>query len=181
MMQGNIWMSSNSQGHAQGMTLILRFQKQSSFRKRMFEYRNPLEQPISSTMFRGLNVLVADDDDVNRLVTRKLLEKLGCQVTAVSTGFQCLSALGPSPTTFQVVILDLQMPEMDGFEVALRVRKFRSRSWPLIIALTASSEEQVWERCLQVGMNGLIRKPVLLQGLADELQRLLQRGGGDGL
>ncbi|KAK4708113.1 hypothetical protein R3W88_029038 [Solanum pinnatisectum] len=182
MMQGNIWMSSNAQGHAQGMTLILRFQKQSSFRKRMFEYRNPLEQPISSTMFRGLHVLLTDDDDVNRLVTRKLLEKLGCQVTAVSTGFQCLSALGPSLTTFQVVILDLQMPEMDGFEVALRVRKFRSRSWPLIIALTASSEEQVWERCLQVGMNGLIRKPVLLQGLADELQRLLQRGGGgDGL
>ncbi|XP_059307836.1 protein EIN4 [Lycium ferocissimum] len=181
MMQGNIWMSSNAQGLAQGMTLILRFQKQSSFRKRMFEYRNPLEQPISSTMFRGLHVLLTDDDDVNRLVTRKLLEKLGCQVTAVSTGFQCLSALGPSLTTYQVVILDLQMPEMDGFEVALRVRKFRSRSWPLIIALTASSEEQVWERCLQVGMNGLIRKPVLLQGLADELQRLLQRGGGAGV
>lgn len=176
-MQGNIWVSSNSRGRGQGMTLILRYQKQSSIRRRIFEYRNPSEQPLPSTMFEGLQVLLADDDDVNRMVTKKLLEKLRCQVSTVSTGFECLSALGPSATSFQVIILDLHMPEMDGFEVAMRVRKFRSRNWPLIIALTASSEDHMWERCLQVGMNGLIRKPVLLQRLAEELQRVLQRAG----
>ncbi|OIT30419.1 PREDICTED: protein EIN4-like [Nicotiana attenuata] len=177
MMQGNVYMSSNSEGRAQGMTLILRFLKQSSFRKHMFDLGNPLEQAISSSMFKGLQVLLADDDDVNRMVTKKLLEKLGCLVTAVSTGFQCLSAMGHSTTSIQVVILDLHMPEMDGFEVAMRVRKFHSHGWPLIIALSATSEEQVWERCLQVGINGLIRKPVLLQGMAEELQRVLQRAG----
>lgn len=178
-MQGNIWISSNSRGRGQGMTLILRFQKQSSIRRRIFEYRNPTEQPLPNSMFDGLQVLLADDDDVNRMVTKKLLERLHCQVSTVSTGFECLSALGPSATSFQVIILDLHMPEMDGFEVAMRVRKFRSRNWPLIIALTASSEDHMWERCLQVGMNGLIRKPVLLQRLADELQRVLQRAGGE--
>ncbi|CAN4096070.1 unnamed protein product [Withania somnifera] len=165
MMQGNIWISSNTEGHTQRMTLVLRFLKQSSFRKHMFELVNPVEQVISSSMFKGLRVLLADDDDVNRMVTKKLLEKLGCQVTAVSTSFQCLSAMGHATTSIQVVILDLHMPEMDGFRVAMRVRKFHSR------------KEQISDRCLQVGINGLIRKPVLLQGMAEELQRVLQRAG----
>lgn len=180
MMHGNIWTSSDSRGQARSMTLTLRFQKQSSFRRHVFELGNPLEQPISSLMFRGLQVILADDDDINRMVTKKLLEKLGCQVTAVSSGFQCLSSLGPSAATFKVVVLDLHMPEIDGFEVARRIRKFRSRNWPLIIALSASAEDHVLERCLQAGMNGLVRKPVLLQVMADELRRVLQRAG-DGL
>ncbi|CAK9153052.1 unnamed protein product [Ilex paraguariensis] len=173
MMQGNIWMSTNSMGHAQSMTLILRFQVQPSF----FDFGKASEAPNINPMFRGLQVVLADDDDVNRTVTKKLLEKLGCQVSAVSSGSECLSALGPSTTSFQVVVLDIHMPDMDGFEVAMRIRNFRSRNWPLIIALTASAEENVWERCLQVGMNGLIRKPVLLQGMADELRGVLQRAG----
>ncbi|KAJ8542254.1 hypothetical protein K7X08_017120 [Anisodus acutangulus] len=177
MMQGNVWMPSNTEGHAQRMTLILRFLKQSSFRKHTFELGNPLKEVISSSMFKGLQVILADEDDVNRMVTKKLLEKLGCQVIAVSTGFQCLSAMGHSTTSTQVVILDLHMMEMDGFEVAMRVRKFHSRSWPLIIALSSTSEEHVWDKCLQFGINGVIRKPVLLQGMAEELQRVLQRAG----
>ncbi|KAL2549152.1 Protein EIN4 [Forsythia ovata] len=176
MMQGNIWMSSNSEGRVHSMCFTVRYQKQSSFRRHMFEIGNS-EQQISNSKLRGLRVILADDDDINRMVTKKLLEKLGCQVTTVSSGFECLSSLGPTATSFQVVILDLQMPEMDGFEVALRIRKFRSRNWPLIIALTASAEERIWERCLEAGMNGLIRKPVLLQGMADELRRVLQRSG----
>ncbi|XP_052186373.1 protein EIN4-like isoform X2 [Diospyros lotus] len=174
MMQGNIWVSSNFQGHTQSMTLVLRLPIQPSQRA-IFEQGNLLEQPKSNSMFRGLKVILADDDDVNRTVTKKLLEKLGCRVSAVSSGFECLSALGPTGNSFQVVVLDLQMPEMDGFEVAIRIRKFRSHNWPLIIALTASAEENVWERCLQTGMNGVIRKPVLLQGMADELRRVLQQ------
>ncbi|XP_006350951.1 protein EIN4-like [Solanum tuberosum] len=67
LVQGNIWMSSNAQGHVQVMTLILRFQKQSSFRKHMFEYRNPLEQPISVTMFRSFCVVLADDNNKKTL------------------------------------------------------------------------------------------------------------------
>ncbi|KAL6323759.1 hypothetical protein AAG906_002227 [Vitis piasezkii] len=175
MMQGNIWISSNPQGLAQSMTLVLKFQLQPSFGRSIFGVGNSSEQPNSNSMFRGLRVILADDDNVNRTVTKKLLERLGCQVSAVSSGFECLSALSPSEAPFQIILLDLQMPEMDGFEVAKRIRKFRSRSWPLIIALTASADEHLWERCIQVGMNGIIRKPVLLQGMADELRRVLKR------
>ncbi|PHT48845.1 Ethylene receptor 2 [Capsicum baccatum] len=177
MMQGNVWMPSNTDGHAQRMTLVLRYLKQSSYRKHLFDLVSPLEQVISSSTFKGLQVLLADDDDVNRMVTKKLLEKLGCQVIAVSSGFECLSAMGHSTTSIQVVVLELHMPEMDGFTVAMRVRNFHSRSWPLIIALSSISGEQVWHRCVQVGINGLVRKPVLLQGMSEELQRVLHRAG----
>ncbi|PON46074.1 Ethylene receptor [Parasponia andersonii] len=178
MMQGNIWISPNPVGFAQSMTLLLRFQVRP-FGRGIFGPGISIDQlqPRSNPQFRGLRVILADDDDVNRTVTKKLLEKLGCQVLAVSSGFECLTAVTSAENSCRVVLLDIHMPEMDGFEVAMRIRKFRSHNWPLIIAVTASAEEHVWERCLQMGMNGLIRKPVLLQGLADELQRVLQRAG----
>ncbi|XVF57171.1 hypothetical protein PTKIN_Ptkin06aG0182600 [Pterospermum kingtungense] len=180
MMQGNIWMSTNFLGFAQSITLLLRFQIQSNIQKTMFALGNTSDQPNSYSRFRGLRVLLADDDDINRTVTKKLLEKLGCVVTAVSSGFECLTAVSHPESSFRVVVLDLHMPEMDGFEVAMRIRKFRSRNWPLIIALTASAEDNVWERCLQVGMNAVIQKPVVLQVMAAELQRVLQLAG-DGI
>lgn len=170
MMQGNIWVSSNSQGQEQGMTLVLKFQIQPSIIPDISSDSSKL-----NNSFMGIRVILADDDNTNRTVTKKLLSKLGCQVTAVSSGFECLAALGPTGNSYQVVFLDLHMPDMDGYEVAMRLRKFRSRNWPLIVAITASAEDNVWEKCLKVGMNGLIRKPVVLQGIADELRRVLQR------
>lgn len=171
-MQGNIWISPNVIGVAQSMTLVLRFHTRPSFGRAIFAQGRSTE-PVSNSQFRGLRVILADDDGVNRMVTKKLLEKLGCQVTSVSSGFECLIALTTAEKSFKIVLLDLHMPEMDGFEVALRIRKLCSQNWPSIIALTASAEEYVMERCLQVGMSGVIRKPILLQGMADELRRVL--------
>ncbi|KAL7210012.1 hypothetical protein ACSBR1_031563 [Camellia fascicularis] len=173
LMQGNIWVVPNPAGFDQSMALVLRFQLWPSVVIGISEAGDSSEHPHSNSIFRGLQVLLADDDDVNRAVTRKLLQKLGCTVSTVATGFECLSSLGSAVSSFQIVLLDLHMPDLDGFEIASRIRKFRSRSWPLIIALTASGDEDVWERCLQIGINGVIRKPVLLQGIVDELQRVL--------
>jgi ethylene receptor len=172
MMQGNIWVIPNAQGLTQSMTLALRFQLRPSISISISESGESSEYPHSNSIFRGLHIILADHDDINRAVTRKLLEKLGCIVNAVSSGFECLAAVGAA-TSFQIILLDLQMPELDGFEVAARIRKFRSRCWPLIVALTASGDEDAWEKCKQVGMNGIIRKPVQLQGIASELRRVL--------
>lgn len=100
------------------MTLILKFQLQSSIGASFIEPGGSSEDPRPNSLLRGIQVLLADDDSVNRLVTRKLLEKLGCHVSAVSSGLECLSALGPAGTSFQILLLDLHMPEMDGFKVA---------------------------------------------------------------
>ncbi|XP_071732520.1 ethylene receptor 2-like [Rutidosis leptorrhynchoides] len=174
MMQGNIWVVPNPVGFDQSMSLVLQFQLRSSIMIGVSETSESLDHhPQTNSIFKGLQVLLADEDDVNRAVTRKLLEKLGCVVTIVTSGFDCLTALMPPVTPYQILILDLHMPDLDGFEVATRIRKFRSRSWPLIIGSTASADEDIWEKCIQSGINGIIQKPVLLQGIADELRRIL--------
>ncbi|KAG0484318.1 hypothetical protein HPP92_008231 [Vanilla planifolia] len=173
MMHGDIWVVPNFHGLPQSIKLLLQFQPQPL--TPVSESGDSLGNHHTSSMpnFHGLRVLLVDDDDVNRAVTRKLLEKLGCKVTSVSSGFHCLNSLSAACTPFQLVILALHMPQMDGFEVATRIRKMRSRCWPSIVALTASAEENAWQRCLQAGMNGLIRKPVTLQAIGDELYRVL--------
>lgn len=174
-MHGDIWVVPNPKGFPRSIKLVLQFQQQPLTPVSDLGGSSSCHHHHGSSTpnFKGLRVLLADDDDVNRAVTRKLLEKLGFSVTSVSSGIQCLSSLNSSGTLYQLVILDLHMPHMNGFEVATRIRKLRSRSWPAIVALTASSDEHVWQRCLQAGMNGLIRKPIMLQAMGDELYRVL--------
>ncbi|KAL8162773.1 hypothetical protein V2J09_014262 [Rumex salicifolius] len=168
LMQGNIWAIPNQEGRPQLMALVLRFQLGSPIG---LAKSDPDRHPTSlNTHFKGLQVLLADEDDMNRAVTRKLLEKIGCSVMAVSSGYECLSAVGP---TTQLVLLDLHLNDLAGFEVATRIRKLRSQNWPLIVALTASGEECGWERIKLAGINGVVQKPVLLEGMVDELRRVL--------
>ncbi|KAH6770015.1 Signal transduction histidine kinase [Perilla frutescens var. hirtella] len=173
LMQGDIWMISNPEGFDQSVALVLRFQVRPSMAKGISEHEQSSECVQSNSMFRGLKVLLADADDVNRAVTRKLLEKLGCVVSAVSSGYECLSVLGPALSSFQIVLLDLHLPDLDGFEIAMKIRKFRSRNWLLIVALTASDDGETREKCLQVGMNGVIPKPGSFQEIACELKGIL--------
>ncbi|KAK7279205.1 hypothetical protein RJT34_24251 [Clitoria ternatea] len=172
-LQGNIWLIPNAQGFPHVTALFLRFQLWSSIAISISELRENSKPSNSNSFFRGLQVLLADNDDVNRAVTQKLLQKLGFTVTSVSSKFECLNVIGPVGSSFQVILLDLHMPKIDGFEVSARIRKFRSRNWPIIVALTVSTEEDLLERCMHISINGVIRKPTLLQGIADELHRIL--------
>ncbi|XP_073046813.1 ethylene receptor 2-like [Primulina eburnea] len=170
LMQGDIWTITNPEGFDQSMALVLRFQTRPPLLSEHGELSEPLH---SNSLFKGLKILLADADDVNRAVTKKLLEKLGCNVSAVSSGYECLTALGPTLSSFRIIVLDLHMPDLDGFEVATRIRKFRSSSCPLIVALTASDDDDSRDRCMQIGMNGVIQKPGSLQGIAREIRHIL--------
>ncbi|GFP85790.1 ethylene receptor 2 [Phtheirospermum japonicum] len=179
LMQGDIWVTSNPEGFDESMALVLRFHVRPPVTSGVSEHGESSfnNRVHSNSLLRGLKVLLADADDVNRAVTRKLLEKLGCVVDAVSSGYECLSAVGPATSSCRIVLMDLQLPDLDGYEVTMRIRKFRSRSWPLIVALTANDDGDIMDRCMQVGMNGVIQKPGTLQEISDELNRiLLQRG-----
>lgn len=172
-MQGDIWVISNPEGFDQSMALILRFQVRQSVITGISEHGESSDRLQSLTLFRGLRVLLADADDMNRAVTRKLLEKLGCIVTTVSSGYECLSALAPAASACEIVLLDLHLPDLDGFEVTMRIRKFRSRSWLLIIALTSNDDGETRDRCSQIGINGVIQKPGTIQEISVELKRIL--------
>ncbi|XP_020092173.1 ethylene receptor 3-like [Ananas comosus] len=169
LMQGDICAVLNSHGQPESMTLVLRFQLRTA--ASVDRHRSSAS---SSSLVKGLRVLLTDEDGVNRTVTRKLLEKLGCFVCTAASAAECLSVLGASIAPFQLVILDLDLNQISGLELGLAIRKLRSGSWPLIVGLTAGAKEDAWEKCIQSGMSGLIRKPVLLRAVKEELIRVLQ-------
>ncbi|KAL0392787.1 UNVERIFIED_CONTAM: Ethylene receptor 2 [Sesamum radiatum] len=174
LMQGDIWVISDPEGFDRSMALVLRFRVRSSILIGISEHEEASVHVHANSLFSGLKVLLADPNDVNRAVTRKFLEKLGCIVSTVSSGYECLSALGPL-SSCQIVLLDLHLPDVDGLEVAMRLRKFQSYSSPLIVALTANDDEDTRYRCLQTGMNGVIQKSGAFQEIADELKQIVLR------
>ncbi|GAB2246540.1 hypothetical protein Droror1_Dr00002033 [Drosera rotundifolia] len=180
IMQGNIWTPQNAHGNTKTMTLRLGFQLPVSCGIAALESGETKAERIkSSSVLRGLRVMPVEEDDMNRAVTKKLLDKLGCQVFAVPSGFECLRAVGSAGRSpIQVVILDLQISDMDGFEVVSKIHMNHGHRWPITIALTTSIEGNVWDRCLQIGITGLVKEPVVLQDIADELKRVLHRAKG---
>ena len=115
-------------------------------------------------------VLVAEDNPVNRKVTTILLERLGCDVAVVSDGRAAIDAV--SRARFDVVFMDCQMPELDGFDAAAEIRRRETRlARTPIIALTANAMAGDRERCLQAGMDDYLSKPVKPADLAAMLGR----------
>jgi CheY-like chemotaxis protein len=120
----------------------------------------------------GLRILLAEDNLVNQKVAVRLLEKQGHYVTAASTGTAVLDLL--ERHTFDLILMDVQMPEMDGFETTAAIRrneKIGGRHLP-IIALTAHAMVGDRERCLAAGMDGYTSKPVRAEDLQREIQRM---------
>jgi signal transduction histidine kinase/CheY-like chemotaxis protein len=123
----------------------------------------------AATVHRTLRILLADDDAVNRLVVMGMLQHLGYQADAVNNGLEVLEALDRK--RYDAVLMDVQMPELDGLEVTRRIRSERGEE-PYIIALTAHSLAGDRERCLEAGMNAYLSKPLSMGELATALQVL---------
>lgn len=119
-----------------------------------------------------LRILVAEDQESNRMVIRLILRNLGYDPEIVPNGKEAVEAATSGGARFDLILMDLQMPEMDGFEATRRILDyFGSEGGPCIIALTANTDFGVEERCAAVGMSAHIAKPVKPQQIA---ARLLQ-------
>jgi CheY-like chemotaxis protein len=124
-----------------------------------------------------LRVLLAEDNAVNQLLAVRLLEKQGHSVTVACDGRQAVDVLSREP--FDLALLDIQMPELDGFEVAAAVRareKSTGKHLPLI-ALTAHAMQGDRERCLTAGMDGYVTKPIQMAHLTQVMAEVLTSGG----
>ncbi len=119
-----------------------------------------------------LRVLVAEDNPVNQIVIRRTLDRHGCDVTMVETGAQAVEIL--ETQSFDVVFMDVQMPEMDGFEATEEVRRKEAGTGrhQLIIAMTAHAMKGDRERCLSCGMDDYLAKPVHPKEVAAILERI---------
>jgi signal transduction histidine kinase/CheY-like chemotaxis protein len=129
---------------------------------------------------RPLRILLAEDNAVNQRLATRLLEKQGHTVAVAATGAEAVAAL--EHATFDLLLMDLQMPEMDGFEATARVRareKTTGRRVP-IVAMTAHAMKGDRERCLAAGMDGYVSKPVHAQELFETIANLAPPAAPDG-
>ena len=123
---------------------------------------------------KTLRVLVVEDNPVNQHLAVRLVEKQGHSVAAVSSGLEALAAL--EKESFDVVLMDVQMPDMDGFETTLAIRqKERETGTHLpVIAMTAHAMQGDRERCLEAGMDRYITKPVSVKELFAAIESVCQ-------
>jgi CheY-like chemotaxis protein len=125
-----------------------------------------------------LRVLLAEDNRINQKVALKLLERMGYQADVAADGFEVLAALDRQ--RYDVILMDIQMPGMDGIEAARTIRETRpGNEQPAILALTANATQQDAAECLDAGMDGFLSKPVAPAALAKALERCGRARLGD--
>jgi CheY-like chemotaxis protein len=140
-----------------------------------------ISPPASGGARRTLRLLLAEDNAVNQRLAVSLLEKRGHQVVVVGNGQDAVAALGEG--RFDAVLMDVQMPDMDGFEaaVAIRARDAVTGGHTTIVAMTAHALKGDRERCLAAGMDAYISKPLRPHELFEVLEGLVPRAGSSGL
>ena len=131
-------------------------------------------QVRSTVALQGRRVLVVDDNEVNRMVLTRALESMGLQAEAVSSGAQALAWLAPEqgqPPPCDLVVLDAQMPEMDGFETARRIRRLPHAGTLQMIMLSSSGVKGDPQRARDAGIGSFTAKPITRSELQDLLVR----------
>src|SRR6056297_389527 len=140
---------------------------QAKFTKeRGLRYGHPSSwhNPLGETPRRRLapvsdrrNILVVDDDEINRMVVRVLMERRNYRVVEAASGPEALDLV--KEEAFDVVLMDLSMPGMDGLETTRHIRSDAAGSQLPVVALTAHTSHQEQQMCLEAGMNAVLRKP----------------------
>jgi CheY-like chemotaxis protein/HPt (histidine-containing phosphotransfer) domain-containing protein len=159
--------------------------------------RHAARETLNLFADRKARILIAEDNITNQQVALGILKKLGVRADAVANGAEALKALKTLP--YDLVLMDVQMPEMDGFEATKRIRNYElgirnkeeTNNYPSsiilrtspfilpIIAMTAHAMQGDRERCIQAGMNDYITKPVSLHALAEVLDKWLPKKGAE--
>ncbi|MDM8517037.1 ATP-binding protein [Desulfobacterales bacterium HSG16] len=176
MMGGQIWVESGTIGTTFYFTA--RFEKDSSHIKSRSEVENTTDFfiPRFDEKLKGIKVLLAEDNLVNQEVASAVLRKSGIEVTLADNGKQALRKV--IDMKFDIVLMDVQMPEMNGYEATAAIREYEKKADELlpipIIAMTAHVMKGDREKCIKAGMDDYVTKPIKKTDLFNTLWRILK-------
>ncbi len=140
------------------------------------EFSESSEMGFAETLlirdYHGRRILLAEDEPLNREVTGELLESLGMLIEMAEDGLQAVEMAARNP--YDLILMDMQMPGLDGVEATRRIRQFTNRSNVPILALTANAFAEDKTRCFEAGMNAFITKPVEPEALFTSLLTWLE-------
>ena len=128
---------------------------------------------ISGKPLENIRIFLAEDNPVNQQIAQEILAGFGAEVHTASNGVEVLALLETIPPTqaCHLILMDLQMPKMDGLEATRRIRQDKRFASLPIIAMTAQTQEEEWQQCAEVGMDDFIAKPIDVPALLATVQK----------
>jgi signal transduction histidine kinase/CheY-like chemotaxis protein len=137
--------------------------------KQKVQQAEPQSLQILHGVLAGIKLLVVDDNEINRLIAYELLKHEGAEVELAEGGLDAVNLILTTNQIFDVVLMDIQMPDIDGFEATQRIRKDQRFTSLPILALTANVSQQDIDDCLAAGMNGHIGKPFEMSNVVSNI------------
>ena len=177
MMGGDLWVESEL-GKGSKFIFTVMLEKDDSQRASQLESESKkhgfLHEPKDD--FTGHTVLIAEDVDINREIVMALLEPTNITIDFAENGIQAVNMFKDSPDKYEMIFMDIQMPEMDGYEATRQIRVLDNplaKAIP-IIAMTANVFQEDVAKCLEAGMNGHIGKPIDFEDVLNKLRQYIK-------